>query len=82
MTRSVRFATGQSGAISVDWLVLSAAAFALAAAAMAMVNSGVLDLASEKLAQIVERAVDEVGNDTTDRKLNYTQGCTKQCTSK
>lgn len=82
MTRSVRFATGQSGAISVDWLVVSAAAFALAAVAVVLVNSGVLDLASEKLAQIVDDAVDEVGNDITDINVNYTQGCTKQCTSK
>lgn len=81
MSKAGRFAASQGGAVSVDWLVMSAAAFAVAAAAGGVLNSGIIGFASEKLAQILADAVDEVGNDAADRKISYTQGCTGPCMS-
>lgn len=59
MTNMIKnFATNESGAVTVDWVVLTAALVGLGLAVMAVVSGGVQDLSQDMDTQLVGQGID------------------------
>tara|TARA_R110002073_G_scaffold282113_1_gene446336 strand:+ start:136 stop:351 length:216 start_codon:yes stop_codon:yes gene_type:complete len=52
------FAKSESGAVTVDWVVLTAAIVGLGLAVMAVVSAGVEDLSTDIQGQLVNQGID------------------------
>ena len=52
------FALSESGAVTVDWVVLTAAIVGLGLAVMAVVSAGVEDLSTDIQGQLVNQGID------------------------
>ena len=57
------FAADESGAVTVDWVVLTAALVGLGLAVMAVVSGGVQDLAQDIDTQLVGQGIDTTFDD-------------------
>ena len=59
MTNMIKnFASNESGAVTVDWVVLTAALVGLGLAVMAVVSGGVQDLSQDMDTQLVGQGID------------------------
>lgn len=66
MNRISRFLRDQAGAVTVDWIVLTAAVVALASSVGVVLNGGGEDSIASKLREIIVNAVDGVGAESDD----------------
>lgn len=66
MKRIRRFLRDQTGAVTVDWIVLTAAVVALASSVGVVLNGGGGDSIASQLRDIIVNAVDGVGAESDD----------------